>query len=1816
MLVKKILGGLVFVSLIISFGVQNIIASAATLDITLNQIETGSPDFDNNDDPGNDSSITNNIVRTNDTILYEWDFNVNGGSDDNVTIVQVLPNTAKWIFLPLQCGAGSSISADEQTITCVYDLDSDNTNGNTIPSGTTVQLFPQAKARGTSANSDSITTSATIVGDNSALAASNSVSATISAAPRFDIEKRPAFETFVPSDGIRPDGYLATIPILVKTEDNAKGSEMLDPSQPLIITDTFGFDDGSTPDSELELATWVNGFCGDFVNFGYSGGQLFRELGLSSDSISVSDSGTAVCTQPDGPGTPITVTINDADLSGDHIPTSFWGSSPIPNGDAYVIALAIRVFEPLTSIPENEVRFIENTLSGVFPNSISGQGNYGTGNEIDLTNNTNKTRFRNLNGGNSNKASQIDPYPWSSGIIRDLYSGEEFYSVLGASNSWIQSHTGLVSCDKFDHTTQEYLSTTSNRSYAYTVDYGQKAFVNFTDMGATTCEDNEPGVTWSSTPQANTNIIRIKQTEPLPSGESVNYLVNYKVRNAFYDDAYEGSHIAGDVIPGGFLIRDFLATKRDNFDSGNWDVSRFEEHRFNPNIPEIEKTLSPDTGNNQFISGGTVRFLLEPTILGIPDVPTTTTATITDTLPSYLSYQVGSATLAGAPREPDTVVVNTDGTTTMTWILPNSPVGLDLDDIEFSTTVSQATPNFEFVTNTVEINTPETTAPFEERSDTQDIQVLKDAVFSVSKLTTTPQIQVGETLTYILQYTNSRNDSIPGAVLIDVLPFNGDGRATPSDFSGTIEFDSLTGDKGGETYYYTKAAPASINTDDNDPSNVINTPGATTGTTVWCLPGDFATDADCPASNAEVTAFRVDIGSIPNNGIAYNFTLNLNTNGNEQDDIYTNHFEVAPDGLLNVISNEVSNIVVDTTIGDYVWNDQNQNGIQDEAPSEGINGVLATLWDAGADMLRGGGDDTQVTLDASGNAISPQTTADDANGNPGYFLFRNLLPSWYYVVFDNIPNFFSPTEPGDVNGNGAGDGTDDSDVEDDSNSANFLSSTEQELSLNEGNRNVDLGLFEEQVDLELTKQVDGNEDGTFGDTEIGALPGFNGSATPTTYDYRLTINNVSASINATGVTVQDAIPAGVTIAAANPSIGSVTTALPVTGPATLEWVIGDVDAQDNHTLDLDAEVSSLADTLTGSFVNTAQVTAADQTDVDSTTNNANNPFDTNTAEDDENQATIVFDGGVQGHVFEDTDGDGIQDLGETRIEGVTVTLYSDPNGANTVAGTAITNSNGEYFFSGITDPSVEYQIEFDHSTAPSGYTPSPEDQTCTSNGGSTLTIVLPQDQSCTTDSDGDVTTGIVSDIFQVPAGQIITGIDQGYVPLLSIGDFVFEDLNANGIQDSGEGGVEGVTINLYDAAALTPTILQSTASGTDGSYSFDNLNPALQYIVEFDHTSATGYTPSSQAQGTDTALDSDGDVTTGQTPAISFIGGLPNLDSDQGYIPLLSLGDLVFEDRNNSGTLDGTEFGIAGVTVNIYQDIDNDGIFDGGTIDTLLPFGTGSALPGTSVTDANGNYLFTDLLAGGYFIVIPASNFAPGDPLEGFTPTSGQNGSVAGNYETAPDANTDIDSDDNGTLNANGDYVSSLIVLSSNGEPADDADTDTSTNTTIDFGLYRMSCVSSLVWEDLNGDGVRDANEPLFSGVEVILYDDNNNEIGRTVSDANGEYEFCYLIEGDYAIEYASLPLGYQLTGNDQDSQADPSTFRTPTFSVGYNEQGQTLIESGVVSSDTLESINLIRTGRVNLNRHQNQESILYIVTIITGIGTLLFICSKGLQKR
>jgi uncharacterized repeat protein (TIGR01451 family) len=115
-----------------------------------------------------------------------------------------------------------------------------------------------------------------------------------------------------------------------------------------------------------------------------------------------------------------------------------------------------------------------------------------------------------------------------------------------------------------------------------------------------------------------------------------------------------------------------------------------------------------------------------------------------------------------------------------------------------------------------------------------------------------------------------------------------------------------------------------------------------------------------------------------------------------------------------------------------------------------------------------------------------------------------------------------------------------------------------------------------------------------------------------------------------------------------------------------------------------------------------------------------------------------------------------------------------------------------------------------------------------------------------------------------------------------IGNFVWFDSNANGLQDSGEPGINGCTITLYDSSnnpVGLPHISTFDMSGQPGYYQFCGLTAGSYYLVV---TPPSGYMLTTQ-NNSNNALNSDINPSTGKSAVFQF-NCQDNNDLDIGLV--------------------------------------------------------------------------------------------------------------------------------------------------------------------------------------------------------------------------------------------------------------------------------------------------------------------------------------------
>ncbi|MDQ2692543.1 MAG: sortase, partial [Chloroflexota bacterium] len=176
--------------------------------------------------------------------------------------------------------------------------------------------------------------------------------------------------------------------------------------------------------------------------------------------------------------------------------------------------------------------------------------------------------------------------------------------------------------------------------------------------------------------------------------------------------------------------------------------------------------------------------------------------------------------------------------------------------------------------------------------------------------------------------------------------------------------------------------------------------------------------------------------------------------------------------------------------------------------------------------------------------------------------------------------------------------------------------------------------------------------------------------------------------------------------------------------------------------------------------------------------------------------TVGAPASISGVVFHDADLNGAQGAGEAGIGSVRVELYD--NTGTTLIGFANTTAGGSYSFTNL--PPGNYLVrEID----PAGYVSTTANDVTTSliaGGSSTVNF-----------GDYRLSNSSVS----------------------SIAGIVFDDANANGVQDSGEAPLSGVTIQLRNNSGAVVATTTTTAAG---AYGFTNLAAGSYTLREIDPT--------------------------------------------------------------------------------------------------------------------------------------------------------------------------------------------------------------------------------------------------------------------------------------------------------------------------------------------------------------------------------------------
>ena len=448
-------------------------------------------------------------------------------------------------------------------------------------------------------------------------------------------------------------------------------------------------------------------------------------------------------------------------------------------------------------------------------------------------------------------------------------------------------------------------------------------------------------------------------------------------------------------------------------------------------------------------------------------------------------------------------------------------------------------------------------------------------------------------------------------------------------------------------------------------------------------------------------------------------------------------------------------------------------------------------------------------------------------------------------------------------------------------------------------------------------------------------------------------------------------------------------------------------------------------------------------------------------------------------------------------------------------------------------------------------------------------------------------------------GQRDMTIDAGFVIPAALGDYVWIDLNRDGIQDPDEPGVNGVRVRLYtvdDSGKVSDAPLAETVTaaqeGKDGYYFFDNLTKG-RYVVEFDITSLRndlglyqyGFTTANQGAGdhpetadSDAKNAVDGNDRIMRTDVTTLDYQQTDLTWDAGLVYYSALGGYAYDDRNYNDVQD-LGIPLTGTKVSLYRVIDN--------VREEQPIAT-------AVVDENGEYLFEYLLEGEYQVL-----FEYPEGYQAVLPNIGGDDVLDSDvFETAPDLNSG--------------YTQTIRL------PAN------SISLHNDGGARLYGAIGDYVWLDANKNGIQDAGEEPVQNVTVYLQmreggssiwkkvdTTTTNEKGYYVfeslkggPDVDCQYRVCFDLPGGSVITVPFAGTDRAADSNVQGFYLDGWGYPSDVISIGYGQRDMTIDAGIVVTSGNVGDYVWLDTNR---NGIQDEED-----TGLEGIRVVLEYSPSG----
>lgn len=525
--------------------------------------------------------------------------------------------------------------------------------------------------------------------------------------------------------------------------------------------------------------------------------------------------------------------------------------------------------------------------------------------------------------------------------------------------------------------------------------------------------------------------------------------------------------------------------------------------------------------------------------------------------------------------------------------------------------------------------------------------------------------------------------------------------------------------------------------------------------------------------------------------------------------------------------------------------------------------------------------------------------------------------------------------------------------------------------------------------------------------------------------YRIDAGNIGQG-KAPDLKVKEAFPAGTTFVSAetHKCASGYTSGLPQECKGTDQagtfdgttWTIGDMLAGEYASLFVTVTLN--ADTDGKTLTNTAAFVNPPEYDLVPGNNSSS--------------ASITVKHRLSGKVYYDANESSSFDNGEDPFKDITVELLgADGN----VVATTKTDADGNYSFTGLDAGTYTVKVTKAGDIAELTQTEDPDGTKDNASGAITLNADNP----------------------------VRENVNFGYIKKHAISGNVYLDQNRDKTKNTGDIDLSGVTVNLLDNDG---NVVGTTTTDKDGNYSFTGLNDGT-YTVQVDKTG-----PLADKEQTE---DPSG-KTDSRSQAITFTRTDPDVTNvNFGYAEDYTVSGTVYKDKDRSESLNNSEPGFDGITVNLLGE-------DGQVV-------------ATTTTKADGTYSFSKLPAGKYTVKVE-----PSDLLKSYEQTE----------------------DPDGTK----DHTSGVVQVNHDNPSVEN----------VNFGYAPNFAINGTIYRDGDRDGKKGDTEGRYSGVTVQLLDKDGKVITTTTTDKDGKYSFEHLPDGTYSVKVVKDGA---LTNTDQTGDPD-----------------------------------------------------------------------------